>query len=104
MVANICIAIFIIRLHKVSVHGKLCIWTVSNRKNEFAERYGYRDYHVYIGRYLGAFNLLGWKVGEKHYRLKGTLSNLVEVLVWLTAAGIALIAGNVWKKRKSKER
>ena len=24
----------------------------------------------------GFFNLLGWKVGEKHYRLKGTLSNL----------------------------
>ena len=64
----------------------------------------YRDYHVYSSRYLGAFNLLGWKVGEKHYRLKGTLSNLVEVYVWLTAAGIALIAGNVWKKRKSKER
>ena len=36
---------------------------ISNRKNEFAERYGSRDYHVYIGRYLGAFNLLGWKVG-----------------------------------------
>ena len=53
MVANICIAIFIIRLHKVSVHGKLCIWTVYNRKNEFVERYGYRNYHVYIGRYLG---------------------------------------------------
>ena len=49
---------------------------ISNRKNELAERYGYRDYHVYIGRYLGAFNLLGWKVGEKHYRLKITISNL----------------------------
>ena len=49
---------------------------ISNRKNELAERYGYRDYHVYIGRYLGAFNLLGWKVGEKYYRLKITVSNL----------------------------
>ena len=48
--------------------------TVSNRKNELAERYGYRDYHVYIGRYLGDFNLLGWKVSEKRYRLKETLS------------------------------
>ena len=103
MVANICIAIFIIRLHKVSVHGKLCIWTVSNRKNELAECYGYRDYHVYIGRYLGAFNLLGWKVGEKHYRLKGTLSNLVEVYVWLIAASISLIAANFWEKVKKDE-
>ena len=74
MVANICIAIFIIRLHKVSVRGKLCIWTVSNRNNELAKRSGFRNYHVYIGRYLGAFNLLGWKVGEKHFRLKRTVS------------------------------
>lgn len=36
---------------------------IFSRKNEFAERYGPRDYHVYIGRYLGAFNLLGWKIG-----------------------------------------
>lgn len=40
----------------------------------YEEQMSDRDYHVYIGRYLGAFNLLGWKVGEKHYRLKGALS------------------------------
>ena len=36
------------------------------------------DKHVggAVALYLGAINLLGWKVGEKHYRLKGTLSNL----------------------------
>ena len=28
---------------------------------------------------------------------------LVEVYVWLTAAGIALIAGNVWEKAKKDE-
>ena len=76
MVANICIVVCMIGVHKVAVRGKLCIWTVSSRNNEFAERYGYRDYHVYIGRYLGAFNLLGWKKKEKHYRLKITVSNL----------------------------
>ena len=59
MVANICIAIFIIRLHKVSVRGKLCIWTVSNRKNEFAERYGYREYIL-----VGTWGLLICSVGK----------------------------------------
>lgn len=75
MVANICIAIFIIRLHKVSLRGKLCIWTVSDRINEYAKRSGFWDCHVYIGRYLGALNLLGRKGGEEYYRLKKNVSN-----------------------------